>query len=1043
MSVALRCLGLVLLLIGCIEPATDGPVPPRPDRPAAPRADATPPDAAELDAAADRGVDAGPTGCEGCHRGIEAMHPEPPLTCVDCHGGDPAGITVEAAHAPLPPALSSAIIKRLDTDQLDALDPAALRFVNPGDLRVATTGCGSGNAQAGGAGCHQPIVEAAQRSVMQTYVGHYTLPRFLAGVQDRAGIHAAVDVVDPAFDPAIPGTVPALTALRTPETPMAPTAAAVLDRYLPQQCPYCHTASFGRNDAPRNYRSSGCSACHVRYADDGLPRGADPTLDPTRPPRAITHELTTAPPTQQCERCHFQGARIGLSFQGIREGGFAEQPPRAVPLAESAHGHGPGFYLLDEDEAAPGDETPPDIHFERGMHCVDCHTAVELHGDGRLHSTAKGQLDVTCTDCHGTVRARITPGDDGRFRTAARGSVLRHLEQDAEGRIWLIGKTDGARHPVKQIADVLAERPDEPGLQAAMGVRADGTSHTDTMECWTCHTAWRPNCFGCHVTLDERFTGRDHQSGLDVVGEASGARVFQALDFLALGVNGRGRIDTLCPSMQILFEWIDESGATRMRDRSRVTAAGQRGYGWMPTFAHTVRPAARPCTQCHPDDLDSNTARVRETYGFGNPARGFELTDDAGVTHDLTQARAADGAPLVAFPHVDSGLIPMDRVERALAVRIPTGQERCNGADDDGDGAIDEGIRLRSDPNNCGACGVVCPGPAPVCSIRRCLTRAWVSPDGDDAADGSRARPWRSLAHAVAQRPETARRLLLLPGLHRLDAPLDVPPQVEIEGAGLSRDDVIIDGRLRFADAPAGVDRVASLVSRVTLTEAIEVRRQILEVFDVRFAAPAGHPAMLDATEASVGVIQCSVEGARAPLVRADASLVRILRSRLIDAHADAALITARNGGRLVLSNDVVQGVSGPVIATDAGSALNLTLTTLVGVDGPAVRLGDAAGQSIIANAIFADLAAPVEGAGAALVASTNLLFETAPWAHPGAIVADPRFVDRAGGDLRLAAGSPALDRADPTFITDTDIDQIERPQGPGVDLGAHERRAP
>jgi len=60
-----------------------------------------------------------------------------------------------------------------------------------------------------------------------------------------------------------------------------------------------------------------------------------------------------------------------------------------------------------------------------------------------------------------------------------------------------------------------------------------------------------------------------------------------------------------------------------------------------------------------------------------------------------------------------------------------------------------------------------------------------------------------------------------------------------------------------------------------------------------------------------------------------------------------------------------------------------------------------------------------------------------------GSIGADPQFVNyrKAGdGDYRLAAGSPAVDAGNPRDAPATDRDGVPRPQGKGVDIGAHER---
>lgn len=70
----------------------------------------------------------------------------------------------------------------------------------------------------------------------------------------------------------------------------------------------------------------------------------------------------------------------------------------------------------------------------------------------------------------------------------------------------------------------------------------------------------------------------------------------------------------------------------------------------------------------------------------------------------------------------------------------------------------------------------------------------------------------------------------------------------------------------------------------------------------------------------------------------------------------------------------------------------------------------------------------------------TNVL--TAHQNNPvqGMTVADPRFVDLNGRDLRLQSTSPAVDAAVPgSIVPATDILGVPRPQGPASDLGAYE----
>jgi hypothetical protein len=54
-------------------------------------------------------------------------------------------------------------------------------------------------------------------------------------------------------------------------------------------------------------------------------------------------------------------------------------------------------------------------------------------------------------------------------------------------------------------------------------------------------------------------------------------------------------------------------------------------------------------------------------------------------------------------------------------------------------------------------------------------------------------------------------------------------------------------------------------------------------------------------------------------------------------------------------------------------------------------------------------------------------------------LTTDPKFVNAAGGDLRLAPGSPAIDKGVKLTEVEQDIVGSARPQGKGYDIGAFE----
>ena len=101
-------------------------------------------------------------GCNQCHQGVEPMHSATyvVLGCTDCHGGNPArGLTKEQAHI-LPRNkefwTTSANPPNSNT-WLNHESPDFIRFINPGDLRVAQQACGL---------CHDEIIRNVDHSMM-------------------------------------------------------------------------------------------------------------------------------------------------------------------------------------------------------------------------------------------------------------------------------------------------------------------------------------------------------------------------------------------------------------------------------------------------------------------------------------------------------------------------------------------------------------------------------------------------------------------------------------------------------------------------------------------------------------------------------------------------------------------------------------------------------------------------------------------------------------------------------------------------------------
>src|SRR5262245_18329182 len=109
-------------------------------------------------------------GCLACHRNTADPHAKTTLNlgCADCHGGNPCAATKELAHEQprFPDEWPSSANPVRSYALLNHERPEFVRFVNPGDLRVAHLSCGT-------AGCHPKEVLQVHKSMMS----HGCMPR--------------------------------------------------------------------------------------------------------------------------------------------------------------------------------------------------------------------------------------------------------------------------------------------------------------------------------------------------------------------------------------------------------------------------------------------------------------------------------------------------------------------------------------------------------------------------------------------------------------------------------------------------------------------------------------------------------------------------------------------------------------------------------------------------------------------------------------------------------------------------------------------------
>ncbi|HEU4624213.1 MAG TPA: hypothetical protein VFS52_05585 [Steroidobacteraceae bacterium] len=484
-------------------------------------------------------------GCRSCHTTTDqlSMHSNPAVTlgCADCHGGDAtvmwAGGGDEKSKAYAAARDKAHVLPRYPKSWhypssanpertyalLNREAPEFIRFINPGDYRVAREACGA---------CHLKIIQAAERSLMATtsmfwggaaynngllpykqyILGEgYTRdgkpaviesPPFSKDDADKHGLLAKItplprwENLQPAdifrvferggrnagntfAETGLPNVTGAIQKLEEPGRPDLKASNRGLGTGARIAVPVLNLHKtrlndplmwfLGTNDQPGDYRSSGCTSCHVVYANDRDPRHsgpyaiyghrgmsitADPTIPHDRSGHPLKHELTRSIPTSQCMVCHMHQPNMFVNtFLGYTMWDYESDAPRMWPqkqrfptaaemrrvLDRNPEGAAPRGLWADPDFLANVSQLNPTLK--------DTQFA-DYHGHGwNFRAVFKRDRKGNLLDANG---ARVSQNDPKKFQKAVHLSSIHvdvgmqcvdcHFAQDNHGDGYMHGE---------------------------------------------------------------------------------------------------------------------------------------------------------------------------------------------------------------------------------------------------------------------------------------------------------------------------------------------------------------------------------------------------------------------------------------------------------------------------------------------------------------------------------------------------------------------------------------------------------------------------
>jgi len=432
----------------------------------------------------------------------------------------------------------------------------------PGNMDTVAETCGQSD-------CHRDLVGKVSSSLMASGKGMVSVNRYVFGET---------------FSPDGPGHLSDLT-------------DSAADTHLRQLCVTCHLGFPKKISAAidQKSRGGGCTACHIDYSKKAKHQLA--TYHQTEKLPQIHPALNIKVGNDRCFGCHSRSARISLNYEG-----WFETELKAKKLKH------PEKYRILQDKRVL-EYKGADIHHQKGMICIDCHTARDAMGDGTVYNHQEEQVEVSCIDCHSKKPGRFIAHNDldsdsqkilklrelknqkeiKYLTTKGTNRPLINIIRDQNKAIAFKGKLDGK---IRELKPPASECTDIEGHER--------------LTCQTCHTKWAPTCINCHTQYESKKKRKDHYTGKAIRGawKEYKSKLFALPPVLGVRTdkkqNGKKVVDTFIPGMVLTIGGIKD----KKPDKTSSYSKKSKGYQmfrrmFSPTFSHTIQKEARSCQSCH------------------------------------------------------------------------------------------------------------------------------------------------------------------------------------------------------------------------------------------------------------------------------------------------------------------------------------------------------------------------------------------------------------------------------------------------------------